>query len=79
LVDAKTRTNTEFGAADRAVDAEKRQPLCQPHTITPRRIGVDLVAGEHRARHWRSSGFGMPFRPFGVVDHGSPGGAPIIN
>jgi len=27
LVDVKTRTKTEFGAADRAVDAEKRQPL----------------------------------------------------
>ena len=45
LVDVKTRTKTEFGAADRAVDAEKRQPLWQPHAITPRRFGVDPVAG----------------------------------
>lgn len=45
LVDVKTRTKTEFGAADRAVDAEKRQPLWQPHAITPRRVGVDPVAG----------------------------------
>ncbi|MDE3161036.1 MAG: hypothetical protein KGM92_19900 [Acidobacteriota bacterium] len=45
LVDVKTRTKTELGAADRAVDAEKRQPLWQPHAITPRRVGVDPVAG----------------------------------
>ena len=45
LVDVKTRTKTEFGAADRAVDAEKRQPLWQPHAITPRRVGVGPVAG----------------------------------
>lgn len=41
LVHVKTRTKTEFGAPDRAVDAEKRQPLWQPRAITPRGVGVD--------------------------------------
>jgi hypothetical protein len=59
LVDVKTRTKTEFGAADRAVDAEKRQPLWQPHAITPRCVGVDWSRARLTSRascsasHWR--------------------------
>ena len=64
LVDVKTRTKTEFGAADRAVDAEKTAVVAAARDYTPPRWWsagpfdlVSIVLGKPLAIEWIRDAF----------------------